>query len=124
MTAQGSALTRLRRALAARSVMLSLATAAELPRVPLAEALAICLLLRDKEPQRYELAALRWHARLSREARLSLPEAAIALAALSAVGTGRVEPGARALLAILVCHGLEEAAGALEAWIGPNPEPN
>jgi hypothetical protein len=99
MTAQGSALTRLRRALAASNVMLSLAAASELPRVPLPEALAICLLLRDKEPGRFELAALRWHARLCREARLSLAEAAVALAALSAVATGRAESGAAALLA-------------------------
>jgi hypothetical protein len=55
MTAQGSALTRLDRALDARNVLLALATASELPRVPLPEALAICLLLRDKQPERYEL---------------------------------------------------------------------
>jgi hypothetical protein len=95
MTAQGSALTRLRRALSSGNVLLSLATATELPRVPLAEALAICLLLRDKDPSRYERAALRWHARLGREARLSLSEAAIALAALSTLGTGRAEAGAQ-----------------------------
>jgi hypothetical protein len=36
--------------------MLALTTAAELPRVPLPEALAICLLLLDKEPARFEAA--------------------------------------------------------------------
>ena len=35
MTAQGSPLTRLHRALASRNLLLALATAAELPRVPL-----------------------------------------------------------------------------------------
>jgi hypothetical protein len=117
MTSQGSALTRLHRALAARNVLLSLATAAELPRVPLAEALGICLLLRDKDPGRFELAALRWHARLCREGRLSLAEAAVALAALSALGTRRIESGAAALLAILEGHGLEDASRTLEGWM-------
>jgi hypothetical protein len=96
--------------------MLSLATAGELPRVPLPEALAICLLLRDKEPERFELAALRWHGRLCREARLSLSEAAIALAALGALAAGRVESGAHALLAVCDSHGLDEVASTLEGW--------
>src|SRR3954452_17503361 len=101
MTSQGSPLTRLRRALDHRNALLALTTAAELPRVPLPEALAICLLLHDKEPTRFEKAALRWHARLCREGRLTLPEAALALAALGAMSAGRVEPGAQALLAVL-----------------------
>src|SRR3954469_13729031 len=109
MTAQGSPLTRLQRALSSGNVLLALATAGELPRVPLPEALAICLLLRDKEPARFEKAALRWHARLCRDARLSLAEASVALAALSALGAGRFEPGAHALLAVLDSRGLEEA---------------
>ncbi len=117
MTSQGSPLTRLHRALDGRNVLLALTTAGELPRVPLPEALAICLLLLDRDPARYEVAALRWHARLCREARLSLAEAAIALAALSALGGGRVKSGAQALLGISDSHGLHETANALEAWI-------
>src|SRR4051794_28098882 len=116
MTAQGSPLTRLHRALASGNVLLTLATAAELPRVPLPEALAICLLLRDKEPVRFETAALRWHARLCREAKLSLAEASIALAGLSALGAGRFESGTHALLAVLDTRGLGEAGRTLEGW--------
>jgi hypothetical protein len=119
MTAQGSPLTRLRRALDGRNVILALATASEMPRVPLSEALGICLLLRDKEPTRYEKAALRWHARLCREGRLSFADAGIALAALTALGTTRREAGAHALLAILDAYGLEEACRTLELWGSP-----
>jgi hypothetical protein len=117
MTSQGSPLTRLQRALAARNVLLALSTAAELPRVPLPEALAIALLLRDKEPQRFEAAALRWHARLCRDARLSLSEATIALAGLSAIAAGRIEPGTQALLATLDARGLSHEAAVLERWL-------
>src|SRR4051794_25838705 len=117
MTSQGSPLARLRRALQHGNPLLALATAAELPRVPLPEALAICLLLYDKEPHRFEAAALRWHARLCRDARLSLAEAAIALAALSALAAGKVDSGGQALLTVLDSRGLEEAGSALEAWM-------
>jgi hypothetical protein len=96
--------------------MLSLATAAELPQVALPEALAICLLLLEKDPARFELAALRWHARLCREARLSLPEATVALAGLSALTSGKLEAGAHALLAVCESRGLEETAATLEDW--------
>jgi hypothetical protein len=45
----------------------------EIPRVGprrcvgLNEALELCLLLRDKAPEKFPRAALRWHARLCRE---------------------------------------------------------
>jgi hypothetical protein len=121
MTAQGSPLTRLRRALDHRNPLLALATAAELPSVPLPEALAICLLLHDKQPQRFEAAALRWHARLCREGRLTLPEAALALAALGTLAAGRIDSGASALLGVLDDHGLEREAGVLMRWLDGRP---
>jgi hypothetical protein len=49
MTSQGSAHAHLRRALASGNVTIALAAAAELPRVPLDDALAILVLLRDDE---------------------------------------------------------------------------
>src|SRR5688572_8557238 len=66
MTSQGSALGRLRRALASGNATLALAAAAELPRVPLEDALALVLLLRDDEA-RFDRAVVRWHARLCLE---------------------------------------------------------
>ncbi|MBA2349463.1 MAG: hypothetical protein H0V81_14340 [Solirubrobacterales bacterium] len=63
MTSQGSAYARFRRALATGNLTLIRAAAAELPQVRLDDALEVCVLLRDREPQRYEAAAVRWIAR-------------------------------------------------------------
>jgi hypothetical protein len=45
--------------------------AAEVPKVPLADALELLLLARDLEPARFDRAVPRWHARLCTERRLS-----------------------------------------------------
>ena len=63
MTSQGSAYARFRRALTTQNLTLIRAAAAELPQVRLDDALEVCVLLRDREPQRYEAAAVRWIAR-------------------------------------------------------------
>jgi hypothetical protein len=73
---------RFRRALDRENVTEALSAASELPHVGLAEALELCLLLRDKAPERYPRAALRWHGRLCREVDVSLEEAQATLAAL------------------------------------------
>jgi hypothetical protein len=59
---------RFRRALDRGNVTEALSAASELEHVGLAEALELCLLLRDKAPERYPPAALRWHGRFCREA--------------------------------------------------------
>ena len=69
MTSQGSAYVRFRRALETGNELLVLATARELPRVPLDDALRICLLIRGGDPDRYERAAVRWLGRFALEAR-------------------------------------------------------
>ncbi len=63
MTSQGSAYARFRRALATKNLTLIRAAAGELPQVRLDDALEVCVLLRDREPLRYEAAAVRWIAR-------------------------------------------------------------
>lgn len=63
VTSTGSAYQRFQRALGTRNLTLIRAAAAELPRVQLQDALTVCLLLRDHEPERYERAAVRWIAR-------------------------------------------------------------
>ena len=63
MTSQGSAYQRFRRALATGNLTIIRAAAAELPTVRLDDALQVCVLLRDREPERYEPAAVRWIAR-------------------------------------------------------------
>jgi hypothetical protein len=54
---------RFRRALDRQNVTEPLSAASELQHVGLAEALELCLLLADKEPQGFGRAAVRWHGR-------------------------------------------------------------
>ena len=68
VTSDGSAYTRFRRALEIGNELLVLAAARELPRVGLEDALRICLLIRDGDPERYERAAVRWLGRFALEA--------------------------------------------------------
>ena len=63
MTSQGSPYARFKRALASENLVLVRSAAAELPAVPLRDALEVCELLRRANPQVYERAALRWLAR-------------------------------------------------------------
>src|SRR5947209_593419 len=69
VTSDGSAYTRFRRALEIGNELLVLAAARELPRVGLEDALRICLVLRDGDPDRYERAAVRWLGRFALEGR-------------------------------------------------------
>ena len=69
VTSQGSAYARFRRALETGNELLVIATARELARVPLEDALRICLLIRGGDLDRYERAAVRWLGRFALEAR-------------------------------------------------------
>lgn len=63
VSSSGSSYQRFRRALGTGNLTLIRAAAAELPQVRLDDALEVCVLLRDHEPERYERAAVRWIAR-------------------------------------------------------------
>jgi hypothetical protein len=89
----------------------------ELPKVSLADALSLLLLALDQQPWRFEAAAPRWHARLCAEARLTLPEAQLALAALQALSGPGAVGGGQALVAVCGAHGLDDAVGVLDAWL-------
>ncbi len=118
MTSQGSPYARLQRALASGNALVAWATASELPHVALDDALALCLLLVDEDPDRYGRAAVRWHARLCREMRaLTIDESALALSALGALPGSGGEAGAQALIALCERHGLHRAEGWLEEWV-------
>jgi hypothetical protein len=69
VTAEGSPYTRFRRALASGNELLVLTTARELPTIALDDALQICLVLRNGDPDRYERAAVRWLGRFALEGR-------------------------------------------------------
>ena len=69
MSTKGHSYARFRRALALRNLDLIRDAARELPRVPLDDAAAICALVADAEPGRYDRAACRWLARYALEGR-------------------------------------------------------
>jgi len=91
-------------------------SASELQHVGLTEALELCLLLRDKAPERFPRAALRWHGRLCREVDVSLEEAQAVLAALVLVAGERKQNAAYALAELLSRRGLERPCETLVAW--------
>jgi hypothetical protein len=118
VTAQGSAYARFRRALDRGNVTEALSAASELQHVGLAEALELCLLLRDKEPARFPRAALRWHGRLCREVSVELGEGLAVLALLQAMQDHARAKLAGSALAELLSRrrGLERACELLVAW--------
>lgn len=117
VAAQGSAYTRLRRALDHGNVGEAFSSAAELAHVGLVEALELCLLTLDREPQRFGRAALRWHGRYCHEHRdVDLAEGQVILAALAALPGPRGKTAAVALADLLDRRGLERAGEALVAW--------
>lgn len=67
MQSPGSAHAQFRRSLDRGNLTSALAAARDLPTVSLADALELCLLAREKEPDRYGRAAVRWAARWSTE---------------------------------------------------------
>jgi hypothetical protein len=118
VTSQGSAYARFRRSLDARSLTSALACAAELRPLGLTDSLELLLLLRDKAPERFGPAALRWHGRYCREARgVKLDEALAVLALLAVMEGPRVRLAGFALADLLSQHkGLEQACERLIRW--------
>jgi hypothetical protein len=116
VTAQGSPYMRFRRALDRKNVTEALSVASELEHVGLAEALELCLLLRDDAPEKFARAALRWHGRLCREVDVSLEEAQAILAALVVMAGERKGNAAFALADLLSRRGLERPCETLVAW--------
>jgi hypothetical protein len=117
VTSQGSAYSQFKRALERRNFLLAWTLAAELPKVPFADALSLLLLALDQQPWRFERAAPRWHARLCAEARLTLPESQLALAALQALAGRGAVGGGQALIAVCSAHRLDDAVGVIDAWL-------
>lgn len=120
MTSDGSAITRLRRAIAnpRASAMQIRAIAAELPGpVALEDALAILLALIDREPQTFSRAAARWGGRLVLERRLVLADAQLALAALAALPGPGAGAGAEALIGLSERYGLRRVDELLGDWV-------
>ena len=116
VTSQGSAYARFRRALGSGNPHLVRVAAIELGRVQLEDALAVCLVFLDAEPQAFRPAATRWHARFVLERRASPADAQLALAALHALADGDRVTAARTLAALCKTYQLPRAADAVTAW--------
>jgi hypothetical protein len=123
VTAQGGPYARFRRALASGNSTVATAAAAELPKLGLADALALLLMYSRTDRRRFERAAVRWHGRLCLEAgRLSPADAALALAALGALGETEPGPPALALRELLAAHGLAREADVIRVWLRDTPK--
>jgi hypothetical protein len=118
MTSQGSAYGRFRCSLDTGSLTNALAAAAELAPLGLTDSLELLLLLRDKSPERFAPAALRWHGRYCREtSAVNMDEALAILSLLGAMCGPRSKPAAFALADLLgQRRGLERVCKLLVAW--------
>lgn len=117
VTSQGHAYAQFKRALRGGQVMMAWGLAAELPTVPLADALELLLLARDLEPARFDRGVPRWHSRLCAERQLSTGEAHLALAALGALKGAGAATAAQTLAAICDDHALDKEARVLVRWL-------
>ena len=110
------AYSRFRRSLDNGNLLAARAAATELQHVGLAEALELTLLILAKEPARFRVAALRWHARYCADTKASLEEATAGLGLLAMLDGGRARTAARALAELLGSRTLLPAAEALMRW--------
>jgi hypothetical protein len=107
---------RFRRALDRRNVTEALSSASELDFVSLAEAIELTLLLADGELEKYNRAAVRWHARFVQETKnVDIRESQAVLALLAAIPANAL---AAAALAELLSRRrtCERIAEALIRW--------
>lgn len=106
MTSDGSAYVRFRRALTTGNANLVIAAARELPQIALDDALRICLVFRDGDPERYERAAVRWLGRFALEAPgVSIDAIRAAATALGAL-PDRAGEAMEQLQALCLAHGV------------------
>jgi hypothetical protein len=106
VTSDGSAYSRFRRAIDSGNPNIVIAAAKELPQVALDDALLVCLVLRDGDPERYERAAVRWLGRFALEARGVTIEAMRAAADALDVLPERANEAMEILRAVCAEHGI------------------
>lgn len=118
MTSQGHPLARFQRALENGNPDIVIPAALELPRpILLRDGLRVLLVLRDRAPDRYPLAAARWAASFITRRKLTLADAQLAVAALQALASDHPVAGGQALEALLERYGEQQAAGHLGDWL-------
>ena len=117
--AAGSPYAAFRRALDRRNLTLALAEARDLSVVNLADALELLLLIRDKQPDRYDRAAARWLARYCLEVPgVDLSEAVLAAGALTALAAPQQRVGALSLAALVHQRRLRDVERVLRRSLG------
>jgi hypothetical protein len=90
------------RAVQQRNVMRAEAAARQLGQLPLDQALRLVFLYAEKEPIKFERAALRWLARYVTEGKaVSLLKAQLALSALAELRAGEREAAAKMLMELV-----------------------
>jgi hypothetical protein len=105
VTSDGSPHGRFQRALARGNVLAALAAARELHGLTLADALALCVVLAEHDPPRFDRAAVRRHGRFEIEATgMGLAESQLALAALGALTGGDREAATNVLAQLCRLH--------------------
>ena len=92
---------KIERAIHRRHVLAAEMAAREMSGLCLADALMLCELLANADPQRYERAALRWLERLINERLPPLTEVALAASALAELRHGRRNIGVETLKQLL-----------------------
>jgi hypothetical protein len=102
VTSQGSAYARFRRALDRGQVTNAIAAATELPRVSLADALELCMLLAVTSDPRFDGAARRWLSLFADKAANGVEEVAMAGAAFTVLGRDPESDVARGTLEALL----------------------
>jgi hypothetical protein len=107
VTSAGSLHGQFQRAIERGNLLQALALGRELPRLSLDSALALLLLIAEQDPDRFRLAAPRWHARLVLEAKtLDLAESQLALAAVALLETELRQTGHALLAGLAHRHGI------------------
>jgi hypothetical protein len=117
VTSDGGPHARFKRALKTRNPMLVTAAAHELGQISLADALAVCLVYRDRDRGKYEPAIVRWQARYCVEHRPSADEAQLVLAGLRALAGKRAGAAGRSLVVLWRSVGLVREAKVLQEWL-------
>jgi len=114
VSVKGSPYARFQRALRLGHLDQIRDAAAELPRVDIVDALAVCLLMGAQGDSRYDRAATRWLARFALERQdVTLADVRTALAALNTLPANPVV-ARQALAELCAAHGLARAARIAE----------
>jgi hypothetical protein len=122
MTSDGSAYSRFQRAIRARNLPLIHATAAELGWVALQDALAILIVIDDRDEERFDRAAVRWAGRLATEVPdITLEELAGAIVSLHALPDEHAQQSLLALTSRAVRPPLQPPTSAKRRSQRPGP---